>query len=237
MRDVEPVVAAEAEEEVVARDARDLLRLEAEQLADAVVLVHDVVAGAQVGERLQRAAADSALARRPLPEDLRVGEQSEPELAPDESAARGRDGEEDLRLVAAAARRPRRAVRRRVAAGSAGAAPRRGAGTRRRRALPARTNAFSSFSASASPRATSAGFCASNANGWFGRKLVETRRPLERDRARSPSSSQTLRTSSACQTRSGPAGTGGTRSSGPGPASSSSVSVGSTRSRRRSAAG
>ena len=57
VRDVQPVVAAKREEEVVARDARDRLRLEAEQLADAVVLVDDVVAGAQVGERLQRAAA------------------------------------------------------------------------------------------------------------------------------------------------------------------------------------
>ena len=97
VRDVEPVVAAEAEEEVVARDARDLLRLEAEQLADAVVLVHDVVAGAQVGERLQRAAADATLARRALAEDLRVGEQREPEVAPDEAAARGRDREERAR--------------------------------------------------------------------------------------------------------------------------------------------
>ena len=54
MRDVEPVLAAEREEEVVARDAGDLLRLEAEQLADAVILVDDVVADAQVGERRER---------------------------------------------------------------------------------------------------------------------------------------------------------------------------------------
>ena len=56
MGNVEPVVAAEGEEEVVAGDSRDLLRLEAEQLSDAVVLVDDVVARAEVGERLQRAA-------------------------------------------------------------------------------------------------------------------------------------------------------------------------------------
>src|SRR5207245_2913376 len=43
VRNVEPVVAAESDEEIVARDAGDRLRLEAEQLADAVVLVHDVV--------------------------------------------------------------------------------------------------------------------------------------------------------------------------------------------------
>src|SRR5207244_3200659 len=39
VRHVQAVVAAEAEEEVVARDAGDLLRLESDQLADAVVLV------------------------------------------------------------------------------------------------------------------------------------------------------------------------------------------------------
>ena len=56
VRDVDAVLAAEAEQEVVAGDARDLLRLEAEQLRDAVVLVDDVVAGAQVGEARERAA-------------------------------------------------------------------------------------------------------------------------------------------------------------------------------------
>jgi hypothetical protein len=61
-----------------------------------VVLVDDVVAGAQVGERLQRAAADAALAWRPLAEDLCVGQQDEPEVAPDEAPPRGRDGEEQL---------------------------------------------------------------------------------------------------------------------------------------------
>ena len=99
MRDVETVVAAEREQEVVARDAGDLLRLEAEQLADAVVLVDDVVAGAQVGERLQRAAAEAPLARHAAAEDLVVRQQHEPELAPDEAAPRRRDREEELRLL------------------------------------------------------------------------------------------------------------------------------------------
>ncbi len=101
MRDVEPVVAAKAEEEVVARDLGDGLRLEAEQLADPVVLVHDEVVGAQVGEGLERAASRTApgITRRTLAEDLRVGQQDEPEVSPDEAAARGRDGEEELRLV------------------------------------------------------------------------------------------------------------------------------------------
>jgi hypothetical protein len=46
VRDVEPVLAAEGEQQVVARDAGDLLRLERLQAADAVVLVDDVVARA-----------------------------------------------------------------------------------------------------------------------------------------------------------------------------------------------
>ena len=105
MRDVEPVLAAEAEEEVVARDAGDLLRLEAEELADAVVLVDDEVAGAQVGEGCERPAEAVVGARRPLAEDLRVREQDEPELAPDEAAPRRRDGEAERRRRSAARRR------------------------------------------------------------------------------------------------------------------------------------
>src|SRR5207237_5847001 len=58
VRDVQAVIAAERKQEVVARDAGDFLRLETEELADAVVLVDDVVARAQVGERLERAAAE-----------------------------------------------------------------------------------------------------------------------------------------------------------------------------------
>ena len=98
MRDVEAVLAAEREQEVVARDARDLLRLEAEQLSDAVVLVHDVVARAEVGERLQRTAAEAARARHTPTEDLVVGQENEVDVAPDETAARGRDGEEEARV-------------------------------------------------------------------------------------------------------------------------------------------
>ena len=99
VRDVEPVLAAEREQEIVARHARDRLRLEAEELADAVVLVDDVVAGAEVGEALERAAAEAALARGAAAEDLVVGQDDEAEVAPDEAAARGRDGEQELRLL------------------------------------------------------------------------------------------------------------------------------------------
>ena len=103
MRDVEPVLAAEREEEVVAGDTGDLLRLEAEQLADAVVLVDDVVADAEVGERGERAAEAGVGTRRPLAEDLRVGEEDETEVAPDEPAPRRRDGEAHARRPSAAA--------------------------------------------------------------------------------------------------------------------------------------
>ena len=99
MGDVEPVLAAEREEEVVARDAGDLLRLEAEQLPDPVVLVDDEVAAAEVGERGECAAEPLVCTRRALAEDLGVGQQDEAELAPDEAAARGRDREQELRLL------------------------------------------------------------------------------------------------------------------------------------------
>src|SRR5207244_1840328 len=91
------VVAAEAEQEVVARDAGDLFRLETEQLRDPVVLVHDVVPRAQVGEALEHPprAAGARYPRRAAAEDLRVRQQREPEIAPDEPAPRRADGERE----------------------------------------------------------------------------------------------------------------------------------------------
>ena len=53
-------VPGELEVEVVAGDAGDGLRVEAGEAREAVVLVDDDVAGAQVGERAQRAAAPAA---------------------------------------------------------------------------------------------------------------------------------------------------------------------------------
>jgi hypothetical protein len=93
VRDVEAVVAAEGEEEIVARDPGDGSRLETEQVADPVILVDDKVARAQVGESLQGAAKPCVGPRRPLPEDLRVREEDEPELARHESTTGGRDRE------------------------------------------------------------------------------------------------------------------------------------------------
>jgi hypothetical protein len=99
MRHVQAVVAAEADEEVVAGDLGHGLRLEAEQLPDPVVLVDDEVAGAQVGEALQRPPGRRGPGARALAEDLGVRQQNEAEVAPDEAAPRGRDGEGELRLV------------------------------------------------------------------------------------------------------------------------------------------
>src|SRR3954468_15376023 len=59
-RHEDAVGAGELQLEVVARDAADGLRLEARELGEAVVLVDDDVAGPQVGEGAQRAAAPAA---------------------------------------------------------------------------------------------------------------------------------------------------------------------------------
>src|SRR3954467_5649478 len=97
MRDVQAVFAAEREQEVVACNPGDLFRLEAEQLSDAVVLVHDVVTGAQVRERLEGASADPRLSGYPPAEHLMVGQQREPERAPHEAAPPSCDDEEEVR--------------------------------------------------------------------------------------------------------------------------------------------
>ena len=61
-RHEDAVGALELEVEVVARDAGDGLRVEAGEAREAVVLVDDDVAGAQVGERAQQPAARAASA-------------------------------------------------------------------------------------------------------------------------------------------------------------------------------
>ena len=61
---VEAVAVGEGQREVVAREARDGAGLEGGQPADAVVLVHDVVADPQVEEAGQAAAHDRAALRR-----------------------------------------------------------------------------------------------------------------------------------------------------------------------------
>ena len=131
VRDVEAVVSSEREQQVVARDPGDLLGLEPEQLADPVVFVDDVVAGAQVGERLERA-ADARRGARFAPEDLRVRQQGDAEVAPDEAAPGRRDRVEQLGIAGKLVARLRRDGTRRGGAGSGCEAPRPG-GRRRRR--------------------------------------------------------------------------------------------------------
>jgi hypothetical protein len=64
-----------------------------------VVLVDDEVAGAEVGERLERTPDARVASRRPLAEDLRVRQEREAELAPDEAAPRRCDREQELALA------------------------------------------------------------------------------------------------------------------------------------------
>ena len=242
VRDVEPVVAAEGEEEVVARDAGDLLRLEAEELADAVILVDDVVADPQVGERGERPAEPRVGARRPLAEDLRVGQQHEAEVAPDEAAPRRRDREPHAGVA-----RQRRAVGedRALDLAQQAALPLRLAAMRERdddavagaheaeraRSRPRR-----------GPRAAIAGRCASNWNACPRGNGSSSVAPSSATGVR-PSSSQTARTSSGCQTKSGARSIGGDEIAGIDDArlrpSSSQLCArsGSMLSLRRSAAG
>jgi hypothetical protein len=96
--DEEAIFPAEGEMEVVARDAGHLLRVEPEELPDAVVLVDDVVAEPQLGEARERPTQPRVRTGRALPEDLRVGQERDPQLARDEASAGGYDREADTRL-------------------------------------------------------------------------------------------------------------------------------------------
>src|SRR5204862_7952606 len=96
---VQAVLAPEGEQQVVAGDAGDLFGLERLQTPDAVVLVNDVVARAEIGKALQRAPEPRVRSRWTLAEDLRVREQDEPELAPDEAAPGRRDRKQELGLL------------------------------------------------------------------------------------------------------------------------------------------
>ena len=240
VRDVEAVLAAEREEEVVARDARDLLRLEAEQLADAVVLVDDEVAAAEVGERGERAAEPPVGARRPLAEDLRVRQQHEAELAPDEAAAGGRDREEELRLLRAgpAPASSTRASARLSRFSVRSASPACGNATTTR--LPPRTKPFSSVLGLGEPARGDRGPLRLEGERLRLRERVELGRARERDLGRGPP--RPRRAAPRPAARRSPArgrarGRGRPGSPARSAPSSSSASVGSLRSAFRSAAG
>ena len=98
MRDVEPILAFEREEEIVTCDPGDVLRLEAEQTPDAVILMHDVVADTEVGERLEGAAEPRVDSRGALAEDLCVRKQRDSEVSPHEAAPSRADDECERRL-------------------------------------------------------------------------------------------------------------------------------------------
>ncbi len=99
VRNVQAVVAAELEVEVVADDAPDLLGVEADEAADAVVLVHDVVAAAQVGDRRERAPEPGRAAGAAAAQELGGGQHREPQGGRHEAVPKRRDAERDARLV------------------------------------------------------------------------------------------------------------------------------------------
>jgi hypothetical protein len=104
VRDIQAVVATEGDEEVVTRDTGDGLRLEAEQPPDAVVLVDDVIARAQVRERLE-CSSDARRPRGAAAEDLRFGNERDAQLAPHEALPSRRNGEQENAVVGQARRR------------------------------------------------------------------------------------------------------------------------------------
>ena len=185
----------------------DLLRLEPEQLPDAVVLVDDVVAGAQVGER-RRARAPRRLSARgaALAEDLVCrAAATRPSSRQTKPAPRRRDREQELRLARAGsspASSSRASTRLQQVVLVRSASPR--VRERDDDALAAADEAASSsFSASARPRAAIAGRCASNENGCACGKRVELGGALERDRLEPFLAPRRRVTSSGCQTKSG----------------------------------
>ena len=98
--DVDPVLALVFEVEVVAADAADLARLEPGEAGDAVVLVDDVVADAQVAEgEAALAGARRTLLGAPAPVDEAAERvDGEAQLGADEALAQARLGEGEARV-------------------------------------------------------------------------------------------------------------------------------------------
>src|SRR4051794_11452204 len=120
-RHEDAVGARELELEVVARDAADGLRVEAGELSEAVILVDDDVAGAQVGERSERA---SSAARRLwslgalAAEQAVLGDDREAQAGSDEAVSQVGLREVELRTRRAVAVDPVRAQAREVVGGA-----------------------------------------------------------------------------------------------------------------------
>ena len=95
------VGALELQVQVVARDPGDGLGVEAREAPDPVVLVHDVVARAQVGERAQQpaAAARRTDRRAPAVDQAVLGDRGQLEPGRDEAVPQGRLLEDEAGLV------------------------------------------------------------------------------------------------------------------------------------------
>ena len=167
VRHVQAVVAVELEVQVVADDPATSLVSKRTKRPDAVVLVHDVVAGAEIGDG-RRARGRSGPGRG--------APRRRNSCADGSTASRRRRGDEPVaELRDARSAPPARADpppppgARRPPPGAAPAACVRaspGAGSTPARGRPARTSARSSFSASAIPTEASAGGWASKITGW-----------------------------------------------------------------------
>ena len=176
------VLAAELQLDVVAGDAGDGLDVEAQELPDAVVLVHDVIARPQVGEARERASeAQGGRRTGAAAEDLGGGQQRETERRRDEPAACRARRRSTRRAPAAGSRRRRARAHRRAASPriARSASPRCGKATSTRR--PDETSPRSSFSDSESPRPASAGRWPSSR---VGAEASGSSRPGARDQRR-----------------------------------------------------
>ena len=113
------VLAAVLELEVVAGDAGERLRLEAREARDAVVLVDDVVADPQVGERHHPPASGRRRRRAAAVDEAAERDHREPQLGRDEAV-----GQRRLRRTSARPRAPagRRGTARRSGSGCSGCA-------------------------------------------------------------------------------------------------------------------
>ncbi len=101
------VAALKLKLQVVAGDARDGLRVEPGKARNAVVLMHDDVAQAQISEAAQHAATTTGMLGlgASTPQEPSTRDDCEPQARGDETIAQRADGELDLALARATGRR------------------------------------------------------------------------------------------------------------------------------------
>ena len=166
--DEHAVRARVLEVQVVARDAGHRLGVEPGEPREPVVLVHDDVAGPQIGEAPQHAAAPRRAPvrdRAPAAEQPVLGDHREVELRRDEAGGQARVSERD-RAVRRLPRRPRASRPSGARGCRPHAPPRRGGRRRRPSGSPSGASFSSSGSASRMPRAAISAVWARNVNGW-----------------------------------------------------------------------